>query len=226
MEQLFIQLLDNTFFNSTKKNELINLFDTTQKESINRCSYIITRGDKKNQSCGKPCNDTFCSSHKSKQKMDTEVKKIEHNIMAKKLENKCTTVLKNGKNKGTPCGKPCIDKYCSTHDIKQAQIQKLAQKQRPVELCGMIIKHGNDKGTICKHFLDINNSCIIHPTLRVSKYKNFFIIKDTNVIFDDEAQCVIGYKHGTDIVMEENKEVVLVCKQYDLEYNIHFRKRK
>jgi hypothetical protein len=222
MEQLFIQLIDKTFFHSTKKSELCTLFDTINtKNPINACSYIMTRGTKKNQCCGKPCINTFstfCSSHTSKQ-MDTGVKKIKDSIMPKKLEHTCTTILKNGKNKGKPCGKACEDKYCSTHDSTSVKSMKPVPKSKTTELCGMIIKHGKDKGSLCTHVLDSNQSCIVHPPLRVTRYKNYFVIKGTNVLFDEVEQRVIGYKKGTDIIMEENKEVTLVCKQYDLEYS-------
>ena len=191
MEHLFIQLLDKTFFNSTKKGELIALFQQTVQ----------------NQSSS----------------MDTKVKKIEHSIMDKKMEHTCTTILKSGKNKGKPCGKPCKDNYCSTHDtkVKATKPSNVTSKKLSTELCGMIIKHGKNKGTICKNALE---SCIVHPPLRVTKYKNYLIIKGTNVIFDEEEQCVIGYKHDAHIIMEENQEVKLVCKQYDLEYAKLFRK--
>ena len=57
--------------------------------------------------------------------------------------NKCEYVLKSGKNKGTQCGKGCINLYCKKH------LQSNIILNEDKNVCEAILKSGKNKGKKC-----------------------------------------------------------------------------
>ena len=57
--------------------------------------------------------------------------------------NNCEYVFKSGKNKGTQCGKGCIDLYCKKH------LQSNTKLNEDNNVCEAILKSGKNKGKKC-----------------------------------------------------------------------------
>lgn len=83
----------------------------------NKCSYVYTRGSKKNQSCDKDCFDKYCNYHDKQVKNSIKKQKKKPEIY------KCQSIIKSGKRSGETCNTPCkvfIDNvyYCGRHKPK------------------------------------------------------------------------------------------------------------
>lgn len=61
--------------------------------------------------------------------------------------NNCEYVFKSGKNKGTQCGKGCIDLYCKKH-INNNLVKKESVNEDK-NVCEVILKYGKNKGKKC-----------------------------------------------------------------------------
>ena len=92
-------------------------------------------------------------------------------------KNKCSKIIKSGKNKGKPCGKPCYFNYCRKHYETKTQVEqkKSTQEQETQEQetqeevnneCCAILKTGQNKGKPCgrktKYIIDNKKFCKLH----------------------------------------------------------------
>ena len=229
MEVVFITLLDKNFFESSKYEELLKLYHTIPLDELpknsmkNACTYVFTRGEHKNSVCGKPCHELACTAHVKqlekvvKEKVAKEKVAKEKVAKEKVVPKTCISLLTSGKNKGKPCGKKCIGdaETCSSHDKKPL----VKKNDKTSNKCPIIVKHGVHAGTRCCNPLENgSDSCSLHQTIRIRRSGSYFIVKNTNVLFDYDTQTIIGYKKEDAYIMEENEEVRTVCTRYDLEF--------
>ena len=156
-----VNIINKRVFNGSKQKELTDLWKLVDSD-MTLCTFILTRGDRKNKPCNKPCNK---SSVNGKCSIHSETKSVNHKPMVKK------------------------------------------------EPCMMFIRNGPNSGTRCKKI-----DCILHQPIRVKKVNDYYIIKDTNLLFDLKEQVIIGYMKNDQFLFEYNKDVEMGCIQYDLEY--------
>lgn len=73
------------------------------------------------------------------------------------MTNKCSTILKSGKRKGTSCDKLCMEKFCNYH--------KNNEKEEDIILCSAILKSGKRKGESCNKKTKQNGFCLTHSKM-------------------------------------------------------------
>ena len=83
------------------------------------------------------------------------------------------------------------------------------------------------KGVVCgKRLLPNKNTCSFHETtqkegeLRLKKWGNYLIIRNTNVLFDPLTKMVTGYVENDTCVWDENKETREICFKFKLSFKI------
>ena len=152
-----IHIINQRFFNGSKTNELIDLWKLVYSE-MTPCTFILTRGDRKNKPCNKQSQNGKCTLH-------SETKKVKPQPIVKK------------------------------------------------EPCMMFVRNGPRTGTRCKQI-----DCMLHQPIRVKKVNDYYIIKDTNLLFDLNEQLIIGYMKKDQFLFEYSKDVENGCIKYDLEY--------
>jgi len=189
------------------------------------CNFIMKSGLRKGQPCEKACktHPTLCETHKknesktdAKSDTKTESKTNETNSEEQsetdkkedKKEETCKMVLKTGVNKGKTCGKKSVGMYCTIHDKKEVKKEKTCNVEisNTGEPCGKACESGKE-------------TCSIHETIRVKKFGNYYIIKDTNVLFNLETKSAIGYVNDGDCVFKQNEHVKQVCERFHIEFS-------
>lgn len=86
-----------------------------------RCSYMITRGENANKTCGKGAIDKDLELCKTHLEMKTKKEEKENNkTSATDYSGRCSYAFKRGEKKGQLCGKKILqsDTFCKTHSEK------------------------------------------------------------------------------------------------------------
>ena len=133
----FITLIDQTFFGTTKSNELLALWK--QVTHFETCKSSVRSGKREGEPCGKPCvkGQVHCICHKSRP------------VNAIEIREKCSDTFSNGKK----CTRFCVDdkKVCALHDKPK------------MEKCSYTLISGQRRGQMCaKKCMVGTNVCIAH----------------------------------------------------------------
>jgi hypothetical protein len=161
------------------------------------CSFILTRGKNKGNSCGKKClkDSEFCKNHAKQPQDDQEAcngcqfvltrgvskgqlcnKKVRNDeeycyTHSKNVSyNKCPVILTRGSRKGQTCDRRCKNSdMCSIHKKNDEPQEHVEQVDMQVEKCQYIFKNGKNKGGHCNGKVKTDSLCARHCKKQVGK---------------------------------------------------------
>ena len=218
----FIDAIDARFFSKDSQKEVLKqLWEKSKSENTDSttCQYIIQKGKRKGEACGKPCKSKFCNTHA---KSDKPV-------------SVCKVIIKSGKRKGESCDKKCVAEkdVCLLHskEKKEKVVEKVVEKEQPKEkktkekkMCCTELKHGSNKGQACnKSCQKGTDACADHQPIKIKRIGEHFIIKGTNVLFDMDNETAWGFIDSEQKINRgKNNEVERVCEQYNITFNYSY----
>jgi len=226
----FIQYINETYLNNDQMDALLELYQHVHLElnppraieeslplpespppvekvsSTAGCVSKMKTGAKAGQPCGKPCQGgtTFCGTHRPKA----------GTTASEEVPNAgCTATMASGAKKGQTCQKPCLP-----GQTKCAQHGKTVVEQKPLPRCPAYWKTGPNEGSLCGVPVVFGKTtCAIHDAIRVRRQGDYFIVKNTSVLFDIVQQAVIGY-WGDRPIFQENEETKAFSHQFDIPF--------
>jgi argonaute-like protein implicated in RNA metabolism and viral defense len=175
------------------KNELLSLWDTIKNDTCIKCSAR-----------------ELCSVHLLKCSVKTckLVCESGKDTCKKHSTNYCPILLQSGVNKHKPCNKPCKNETCKSHQhAKMCSIKQCKKTSEPnTVLC---INHRKEE-----QLKKINET----PKIILRYYNFYYLIHNTQVVFDPIHNVSIGYITKDGICYERNDEVNVVCRKFNVTF--------
>ncbi len=224
---------------SVSRNMCLTHLKSSEKTESKENTDSDEKKESKEKTDKKEKKEKTEKKEKKESKEKTEKKEKNDTADDKKVsEPKCQVELKSGAKKGQPCGKKCAasSTMCAIHSKSNPEVPENDNKSPPtdetkqIKFCNGFLKNG----TACTSKATVGDTCKIHAkepkseqehkddkpknTLRVKRDGDYYIIKETNVMFDMTRQCIIGYKNGTEYVFSENEETQKVGTLYKLSF--------
>jgi len=149
---------------------------------------LVDNWEKQTCSCGKPSNGIH----------------IECETHSKK---QCKILLQAGPRKHKECDMPIVNNQrCKSHqEVQMCQVSNCTSTTKHT-LC---IKHEKDRK---------NQERDKIPIPRIRKYGDYYIIVNTDILFQPSYNAIIGYKSGDEIYFKKNKSVEEACDFYHVKF--------